>query len=203
MSRDPDIFPPTERPVNALRTYENNINVNPFSPFIERLRRKTVDERNRYLGALRSYIEEKERINHAIVNYENSMVRLRNLDQIRETEAKKLRAELDRVELDAIEGLELAKSRMLLEKLELEAKVIAAQERVDRLKNPPQKQEKADPVKSRIDATLHGGRYAKHTEEEIQKIFKQYGGEQNVPPDVMERIRNARRHAAMGDEGQG
>lgn len=203
MAREPDIYPPTERPQGALRTYENNISVHVFSPFVERLRRKTVDERNRYLGALRSYIEEKERINHAVINYEKSVERLRHLDEIRAAEVLKVRAELSRDEFEAVEGLEVFKLKIILEKLDLEAKVWTAQERVNRLKNPPERRETSDPIKSRIHNTLHGGEYSQYVEEEAQKIFKQYGGEQNVPPDVMERLRNARRHAAQGDEGKG
>ena len=203
MSNEPEILPPQTHSEGRLRSVEDRVPVTIFSPWIERFRRKTVEERNRYLQALREYVEEKTRINHAVVDHEKSVVALRQINEIRKTESLRIRTELERTELEAIQGLHVAKQRMLLESLELEAKVIDAQEKLDRKKNPPTKETGPD-LKSESIRNIYrgGGRYTQEAKAERDRIIRERGGEHNLTPEDKEMIETALRTAADFDQGR-
>ena len=203
MSDEPEILPPQTHSEGRMRSVEDRVPVTILSPWIERFRRKTVEERNRYLEELRRFVEEKTRINHAVVDHEKSVVALRQIGEIRKTESLHIRAELDRTELEAIQGLHVAKQRMLLETLELEAKVLDAQEKLDRKKNPPPKEAGQDPkLESIRDIFRGGGKYTQQAKAERDRIIRERGGEHNLTPEDREMIENALRTAADFDHGR-
>lgn len=203
MAKDIEIIPPDRFEVQQRPDMMRTPPANPISRFVDRMRQKSIEERRGVVQALSRLLDDMGGLNQAYGNYQKSLVSLKNLDKSLEVEERKQLAMLDAEERHFVLQLRNDELRLMTEQLELEYNHEVAKRRLDQLRNPPQRAEQTDPVRSRIDATLYGGHHTKHVEEEVQKIFKQYGGERNVPPEIMERIRNARRHAAQGDEGQG
>ncbi len=173
-----------------------------LSAFLDRIRRRSVEDRRQLVRELSGLMDDMGKLNQSYGDFQRSRVALKNLDKILAHEERRILRSLEAEEHTFIAQLENDQLRLIIEKFELELKVEMAQRRLDQVRNPPEKKERADPVKSRIDATLNGGGYSRYTEDEIEKLIKKYGGEENMPEDVKARIRNARRAAAEGDEGK-
>ncbi|MBZ0215197.1 MAG: hypothetical protein K8F25_01470 [Fimbriimonadaceae bacterium] len=203
MADEIEIIPPDRFQTQPRIDAASGPPANPISRFVDKMRRKSIEERQGVVRALTGLLDDMRGLNGAYADYQKSLTRLKNLDKSLEIEERRFLATLDSEERQFVLQLRNDELRLMTEQLDLELRHEQAQRKLDQFRSPPQHSGQADPIKTRIDATLHGGRYAKHVEEEAQRIFKQYGGENNVPADVMERIRNARRHAAQGDEGKG
>lgn len=195
--KDGEILPPTVRQPQSLRLST----VKP--PYVGGLLSKwqyhfqtlTVRKQEELFDALVDLSAAQQRAVKAKLALEITLVSLEFLEDYKEAERERIRAEL-KINSDKLLS-DLLKSGVDLND------VMAAARKSMNPPPPPEKKERRDPMLDRMEATLRGGKYAKQAEAMIDDLIKERGGEDKLTEEDQERIRNLWRLAAQGDEGQG
>jgi hypothetical protein len=195
MSNDDDRGTLARRPEShySLTTMQPPASGGPLQRFRDYWQRLNIEQRRKLFEEIANLIHAQERAAHAKVDFDKACVKLEQLDEIRELERFRVRAEIS-TEYNRI-VTDLLQSGLTLDNLLDEIK---------RKASPPTKtQERRDPNEDALRATLRGGRYEGLAEKEIEDFVRERGGEENLNDEDKERIRNTRRLAAELDQSRG
>lgn len=172
-----------------------------LSKWLYHFQAQTVRKQQELFHSLVGLMAAQEEAIRAKVSLERTVVSLEFLDDYRQLEREKIRAEIEwerarlRIKDDEILA-ELATSAANLHKArEIAEKVMNAA--------PPEKTVRTDPVSEQIRSSLHGGKYTREAEADIEQFIKDKGGEGNLTEEDRERIRNTRLRATKADLGKG
>lgn len=152
----------------------------------------TVRKQTELFDALVDLSGAQQRAVKAKINLEITLVSLEFLEEYKEAERQRIRAEL-----------KINSDKLLADLLKSGVDLNEVMEIAKRSMNPHEKKERRDPMLDRMEATLRGGKYAKQAEALVQSLIQERGGEGNLTDEDNERIRNLWRLAAQGDEGKG
>jgi hypothetical protein len=197
-------------PARSSRTSLEHSNIRPpqvgglVSKWLYHFQAQTLQKQEELYYALIGLIEAQERAIKAKMSLERTAVSLEFLDEFRQLEREKIRADMEWERAT----IRIKNDHMLAALAKSDADLYTAREQAEKIMNPPppppppDRTPKPDPVKERIRTTLHGGQYAEHAEQQIQELIKQRGGEDKLTEEDRDRIRNTRLHAARADQGK-
>lgn len=195
-SRDGEILPPNFQQSPGYRLS----NVRPpnvgglFAKWHYHFQTLTVQKQSELFDALVDLSGAQQRAIRAKLALEISLVSLEFLEEYKEAERQRIRAEL-----------KINSDKLLSDLLKSGVNLYDVMETAKKSMNPPpppEKKERRDPMLDRMEATLRGGKYAKQAEAMVEALIRERGGEENLTDEDKERIRNLWRLAAQGDEGQ-
>jgi len=206
MNDDDNQITPRLNARSELNAIQSNVSAFPLTRLEDYFRRKNTEGRTQLVGALRGLVDEMELLNRSVVNFEKSTVSLHKLDDIRAAEERRILSELDRGDLEMVEGIEIARLKLAIEKMELQIKKDELENRLNTMRNPlpppPQpppkeKQKYNDPNLDKLrDIFNGGGKYTQVAKAHKEDLIKARGGEENLTTEDQESIRHGFQEAA-------